>query len=90
VDGECVPASTMVSCSDLPDAKVKLITECHMMIGIAPNETNPDGPNWNSCGLYLSTQSGALFGADGTWKQDYGAFAARVSGFWLKKTGSQR
>lgn len=43
------------------------------MIGVARPETNPDGPNWNSCGYYLSTQSGSLFGEDNVWKNDYGA-----------------
>jgi hypothetical protein len=57
--------------SGIHEWSVVLKTDCHMMVGIAPAETNPDGPNWNSCGLYLSTQSGSVFGSDGTWKQDY-------------------
>ncbi len=50
---------------------VHLLNDVHAMIGIATADANPEGPNWNSCGLYMSTQSGCKFGSDGTWKQEY-------------------
>lgn len=41
------------------------------MIGVATSNTNKTGPNWSSCGYYLGTSSGCLFGQDGTWKKEY-------------------
>ena len=48
---------------------VVLDTKAEIMIGVAPPLTNPIGPNWSSTGFYLGTQSGCLFGQDGTWKR---------------------
>ena len=49
----------------------RLESACDMMVGVAPATTNPLGSNWSSCGFYIGTASGALFGQDGTWKRPY-------------------
>jgi hypothetical protein len=57
--------------SGVHEFSVRLESSCEMMIGVASNQTNPVGANWGTCGFYLGTYSGALYGQDGTWKREY-------------------
>lgn len=69
---DCNVQGSVAWTTGVHEFSVRLDTACEMMVGVAPaGATNRTGPNWSSCGFYMGTYSGALFGQDGTWKREY-------------------
>ncbi len=65
---DCNVLGSAAFVSGVHEFSVRLESSSEMMVGVASSQTNPVGSNWGSCGFYLDTSSGALYGQDGTWK----------------------